>query len=424
MNYQETCNWLFAQLPMFQREGQAAYKADLENTLRLDEHFRHPHRRFRTVHVAGTNGKGSVSHMLASVLQEAGYKTGLYTSPHLKDFRERIKIDGEMISEEYVVRFVEENRDFFAALHPSFFEMTVAMAFKYFADREVDIAVIEVGLGGRLDSTNIIAPLASVITNISFDHMALLGDTLEKIAAEKAGIIKPHVPAVIGTRDRNYDFVFEEKARLCEAPLSFASDEWDIRQNADGSYDLRNRSGVSFNTLECELKGKYQRKNIPAVVETILSLQSSGLAIREEHIRKGIANVIRNTGLHGRWEKLADSPLTVCDTGHNPDGLTEVVAQLRTCNYRRLHFVIGMVHDKDVSGVLRILPQDATYYFCKASIPRAMNEQTLAEKARECGLQGAAYPTVSEAYAAARKNAAPQDMIYIGGSTFVVAEVI
>ncbi len=424
MNYQETCSWLFAQLPMFQREGQAAYKADLENTLRLDEHFRHPHRRFRTVHVAGTNGKGSVSHMLASVLQEAGYKTGLYTSPHLKDFRERIKIDGEMISEEYVVRFVEENRDFFAALHPSFFEMTVAMAFKYFADREVDIAVIEVGLGGRLDSTNIIAPLASVITNISFDHMALLGDTLEKIAAEKAGIIKPHVPAVIGTRDRNYDFVFEEKARLCEAPLSFASDEWDIRQNADGSYDLRNRSGVFFNTLECELKGKYQRKNIPAVVETVLSLQSSDLAIREEHIRKGIANVIRNTGLHGRWEKLADSPLTVCDTGHNPDGLTEVVAQLRTCNYRRLHFVIGMVHDKDVSGVLRILPQDATYYFCKASIPRAMNEQTLAEKARECGLQGAAYPTVSEAYAAARKNAAPQDMIYIGGSTFVVAEVI
>ncbi len=424
MNYQETCNWLFAQLPMFQREGQAAYKANLDNTLRLDEHFRHPHRRFKTIHVAGTNGKGSVSHMLASILQEAGYKTGLYTSPHLKDFRERIKINGEMIPEEYVTGFVEQNQDFFAALHPSFFEMTVAMAFKYFADREVDVAVIEVGLGGRLDSTNIITPLTSVITNISFDHMALLGDTLEKIAAEKSGIIKPHIPVVIGTRDRNYDFVFEGKARSCDAPLTFASDEWKIRQNNDGSYDLSHRSGISFSSLVCELKGSYQRKNIPTVLESVLSLQNSGLAIREEHIRNGIACVIRNTGLHGRWEKLANTPYTVCDTGHNIDGLTEVVAQLRSCTYRHLHFVIGMVNDKDVNSVLRILPREATYYFCKASIPRAMNEQELAGKARSCGLQGTTYPTVSEAYAAARKNAIPEDMIYIGGSTFVVAEVL
>lgn len=424
MNYQETCNWLFAQLPMFQREGQAAYKANLDNTLRLDEHFRHPHRRFKTIHVAGTNGKGSVSHMLASILQEAGYKTGLYTSPHLKDFRERIKINGEMIPEEYVTGFVEQNQDFFAALHPSFFEMTVAMAFKYFADREVDVAVIEVGLGGRLDSTNIITPLTSVITNISFDHMALLGDTLEKIAAEKSGIIKPHIPVVIGTRDRNYDFVFEGKARSCDAPLTFASDEWKIRQNNDGSYDLSHRSGISFSSLVCELKGSYQRKNIPTVLESVLSLQNSGLAIREEHIRNGIACVIRNTGLHGRWEKLANTPYTVCDTGHNIDGLTEVVAQLRSCTYRHLHFVIGMVNDKDVNSVLRILPREATYYFCKASIPRAMNEQELAGKARSCGLQGTTYPTVSEAYAAARKNAIPEDIIYIGGSTFVVAEVV
>lgn len=424
MNYQETCNWLFAQLPMFQREGQAAYKANLDNTLRLDEHFRHPHRRFKTIHVAGTNGKGSVSHMLASILQEAGYKTGLYTSPHLKDFRERIKINGEMIPEEYVTGFVEQNQDFFAALHPSFFEMTVAMAFKYFADREVDVAVIEVGLGGRLDSTNIITPLTSVITNISFDHMALLGDTLEKIAAEKSGIIKPHIPVVIGTRDRNYDFVFEGKARSCDAPLTFASDEWKIRQNNDGSYDLSHRSSISFSSLVCELKGSYQRKNIPTVLESVLSLQNSGLAIREEHIRNGIACVIRNTGLHGRWEKLANTPYTVCDTGHNIDGLTEVVAQLRSCTYRHLHFVIGMVNDKDVNSVLRILPREATYYFCKASIPRAMNEQELARKARSCGLQGTTYPTVSEAYAAARKNAIPEDMIYIGGSTFVVAEVV
>ncbi len=424
MNYQEICNWLFAQLPMFQREGQAAYKANLDNTLRLDEHFRHPHRRFKTIHVAGTNGKGSVSHMLASILQEAGYKTGLYTSPHLKDFRERIKINGEMIPEEYVTGFVEQNQDFFAALHPSFFEMTVAMAFKYFVDREVDVAVIEVGLGGRLDSTNIITPLTSVITNISFDHMALLGDTLEKIAAEKSGIIKPYIPVVIGTRDRNYDFVFEGKARSCDAPLTFASDEWKIRQNNDGSYDLSHRSGISFSSLVCELKGSYQRKNIPTVLESVLSLQNSGLAIREEHIRNGIACVIRNTGLHGRWEKLANTPYTVCDTGHNIDGLTEVVAQLRSCTYRHLHFVIGMVNDKDVNSVLRILPREATYYFCKASIPRAMNEQELAGKARSCGLQGTTYPTVSEAYAAARKNAIPEDMIYIGGSTFVVAEVV
>ena len=424
MNYQETCNWLFAQLPMFQREGQAAYKANLDNTLRLDEHFRHPHRRFKTIHVAGTNGKGSVSHMLASILQEAGYKTGLYTSPHLKDFRERIKINGEMIPEEYVTGFVEQNQDFFATLHPSFFEMTVAMAFKYFADREVDVAVIEVGLGGRLDSTNSITPLTSVITNISFDHMALLGDTLEKIAAEKSGIIKPYIPVVIGTRDRNYDFVFEGKARSCDAPLTFASDEWKIRQNNDGSYDLSHRSGISFSSLVCELKGSYQRKNIPTVLESVLSLQNSGLAIREEHIRNGIACVIRNTGLHGRWEKLANTPYTVCDTGHNIDGLTEVVAQLRSCTYRHLHFVIGMVNDKDVNSVLRILPREATYYFCKASIPRAMNEQELAGKARSCGLQGTTYPTVSEAYAAARKNAIPEDMIYIGGSTFVVAEVL
>lgn len=424
MNYQETCNWLFAQLPMFQREGQAAYKANLDNTLRLDEHFRHPHRRFKTIHVAGTNGKGSVSHMLASILQEAGYKTGLYTSPHLKDFRERIKINGEMIPEKYVTGFIEQNQDFFAALHPSFFEMTVAMAFKYFADREVDVAVIEVGLGGRLDSTNIITPLTSVITNISFDHMALLGDTLEKIAAEKSGIIKPHIPVVIGTRDRNYDFVFEGKARSCDAPLTFASDEWKIRQNNDGSYDLSHRSGISFSSLVCELRGSYQRKNLPTVLESVLSLQNSGLAIREEHIRNGIACVIRNTGLHGRWEKLANTPYTVCDTGHNIDGLTEVVAQLRSCTYRHLHFVIGMVNDKDVNSVLRILPREATYYFCKASIPRAMNEQELAGKARSCGLQGTTYPTVSEAYAAARKNAIPEDMIYIGGSTFVVAEVV
>lgn len=424
MTYQETCKWLFSQLPMFQREGQAAYKANLDNTLRLDEHFGHPHRQFKTIHVAGTNGKGSVSHMLASILQEAGYKTGLYTSPHLRDFRERIKINGEMISEQYVTKFVEQNRNFFATLHPSFFEMTVALAFQYFAEQEVDIAVIEVGLGGRLDSTNIITPLASVITNISFDHMTLLGDTLEKIAGEKAGIIKPGIPAIIGTRDPAYDFVFEEKAEACGVPLTFASDEWTTLCPDDGTYELTHKNGLCFTHLETELKGKYQRKNIPAVIETAFSLQSKGLAIYEQDIRSGIAHVIKNTGLHGRWEKLAERPYTICDTAHNIDGLTEVTAQLRTCSYRCLHIVIGMVSDKDISSVLGILPRDAVYYFCKAAIPRALDEKELAAKGAACGLQGTTYPTVTEAYAAARQNAGPDDMIYIGGSTYVVAEVV
>lgn len=424
MNYQETLNWLFSQLPMYQREGQAAYKANLDNTLALDEYFGHPHQQFKTIHVAGTNGKGSVSHMLASVLQEAGYKTDLYTSPHLKDFRERIKINGKMIGEQYVVDFVEQHRELFARIRPSFFEMTVAMAFEYFAHKQVDIAVIEVGLGGRLDSTNIITPLASVITNISFDHMALLGNTLEAIAHEKAGIIKPGIPAIIGTRDKEYDFVFERKAAETNAPLAFASDRWQVEKEPDGNYRLRHSSGWEFQHLECELKGDYQRKNIPAVLETLHALRPLGLSVSDEQIRRGIARVVSNTGLMGRWQTLAHSPLTVCDTGHNIDGLSEVVRQLNTCRYERLHFVIGMVNDKDVDHVLAILPKTAVYYFTKASIPRAMDEKTLAEKAHAAGLHGTCHPTVAAAYDAARANASAQDMIYIGGSTFVVAEVI
>lgn len=424
MNYQETLNWLFAQLPMFQREGQAAYKANLDNTLLLDEYFQHPHQCFKTIHVAGTNGKGSVSHLLSSILQEAGYKTGLYTSPHLKDFRERIKVNGQMISQEYVIEFVEKHRNIFNRICPSFFEMTVAMAFKYFADQQVDIAIIEVGLGGRLDSTNIITPLVSVITNISLDHTALLGNTLEAIAKEKAGIIKPGIPAVIGTRDKAYDFVFEEKAANFHAPIQFASDHWQLLPNQDGSYALKQDTGWQFQHLDCELKGIYQRKNIPNVLETIPFLRKNGLEITDKHICRGIAKVITNTGLMGRWQTLAHNPLTICDTGHNIDGITETTRQLKTYPYKQLHFVIGMVSDKDIDSVLHILPRDAIYYFCKASIPRAMDEQILAEKARNAGLQGTTYPTVSEAYAAARQQASPEDMIYIGGSTFVVAEVI
>ena len=405
MNYKETLEWLFAQLPMYQREGKAAYKANLDNTLKLDEHFGSPHKQFKTIHVGGTNGKGSVSHMLASILQEAGYKTGLYTSPHLKDFRERIKINGEMITEQYVINFVEENKSLFAGIKPSFFEMTVAMAFQYFADQQVDIAVIEVGLGGRLDSTNIITPLASVITNISFDHMALLGDTLEKIAHEKAGIIKPGVPAIIGTKDPASDFVFIEKAKECETTLEFASENWQVTRDNENAYRLENKNGIVFVPVQADLR-------------------NNGLHISDQNIYNGIANTIRNTGLLGRWQELSQTPYTVCDTGHNIDGLTEIVAQLKTCTYEKLHFVIGMVNDKDVDSVLHILPKDAIYYFCKASIPRAMDEKTLAEKARANHLHGETFPTVAAAYQAAREAASNRDMIYIGGSTFVVAEVV
>ena len=424
MNYKETLEWLFAQLPMYQREGKAAYKANLDNTLKLDEHFGSPHKQFKTIHVGGTNGKGSVSHMLASILQEAGYKIGLYTSPHLKDFRERIKINGEMITEQYVINFVEENKSLFAGIKPSFFEMTVAMAFQYFADQQVDIAVIEVGLGGRLDSTNIITPLASVITNISFDHMALLGDTLEKIAHEKAGIIKPGIPAIIGTKDPASDFVFIEKAKECETTLEFASENWQVTRDNKNTYRLENKNGITFAPVQADLKGLYQRKNIPAVLETVLSLRNNGLHISDQNIYNGIANTIRNTGLLGRWQELSQTPYTVCDTGHNIDGLTEIVAQLKTCTYEKLHFVIGMVNDKDVDSVLHILPKNAIYYVCKASIPRAMDEKILAEKARANHLHGETFPTVAAAYQAARETASNRDMIYIGGSTFVVAEVI
>ncbi len=424
MNYQETLDWLFAQLPMYQREGQAAYKANLDNTLALDQYLGHPHQEFKSVHIAGTNGKGSVSHLLASILQEAGYKVGLYTSPHLKDFRERIKINGEMLSEAYVVDFVGEHKDLFAEICPSFFEMTVAMAFKYFADRQVDIAVIEVGLGGRLDSTNIIFPLASVVTNISFDHMALLGDSIEKIAGEKAGIIKKDVPVIVGTRDTTYDFVFEQKAKELETSIEFATDNWTSERNEDSSYKLKHHSGWNFQDLQSELKGAYQQKNIPTVLETILALRNSGLAITDKHIYQGVAKVITNTGLYGRWQTLNTSPLTICDTGHNVDGITEVVKQLKTYTYQQLHFVIGMVNDKDIEHVLDLLPKDTIYYFCKASIPRAMNEEVLAEKAKAFGLQGTAFSTVAKAYSAARQSATAEDMIYIGGSTFVVAEVI
>ena len=319
MNYKETLDWMFAQLPMYHREGKAAYKANLDNTLALDAHFGSPHRRFRTIHVAGTNGKGSVSHMLASILQETGLRVGLYTSPHLKDFRERIRVNGQMISQEYVTHFVESNQEIFDRIHPSFFEMTVAMAFQYFADAKVDIAVIEVGLGGRLDSTNIITPLVSVITNIALDHVALLGDTLEKIAGEKAGIIKPDVPAVVGIRDSATDFVFEQRAREVNTSVRFASDLWHTEHLADNTYNLT-RQGNQWQLLDLhpELHGFYQRKNIPTVLETIQVLREQGLSLPDQAVRQGIERVVTNTGLLGRWQVLSERPYTVCVADARP----------------------------------------------------------------------------------------------------------
>lgn len=429
MNYQETLDYLFSQLPVFQRIGKAAYKADLNNTLELDEYFNHPHRSFKTIHVGGTNGKGSTSHMLASVLAKAGYKVGLYTSPHLKDFRERIRINGVVIPEQEVIDFVEKHRGIFEKIKPSFFEMTVALAFDYFAREKVDIAVIEVGLGGRLDSTNIITPELSVITNISYDHTDLLGDTLEKIAFEKAGIIKSEIAVVISQTQPETEQIFREKANELNSTILFADKIYKVlnvsSQNPDWqSFDLKRNDGITFIDMRLDLHGSYQRLNLPAVLLAVDILNEKGFTIEEDKIRAGLAVTSASTGLLGRWQKLNDKPLTICDTGHNVDGITQVLNQIAKVKREKLHMIVGMVGDKDIDGVLSLLPKDAFYYFTKASIPRALNELTLADKASKYGLKGKIFGTVKEALADANKNASPNDLIFIGGSTFVVAEVV
>jgi len=429
MNYQQTLDYLFSQLPVFQRVGKAAYKADLNNTIALDEYFNHPHKSFKTIHIAGTNGKGSTSHMLASVLSKAGYKVGLYTSPHLKDFRERIRINGEMISEKEVVDFVAKHKTIFEKVKPSFFEMTVALAFDYFARQKVDVAVVEVGLGGRLDSTNIITPELSVITNISFDHTDLLGDSLEKIAYEKAGIIKPKVPVVISQTQSETEMVFQGKAKVTDSQIYFSDQIYRVIkvENENPNYqifDIQKDDGSIFANLKLDLLGLYQKKNILGVIVSIDILKERGFNISENHIRKGLASASTSTGLMGRWQKLQDKPLIICDTGHNVDGITQVLSQISKVKKDKLHFVIGMVGDKDIDGVLGLLPKDAIYYFTKASIPRALNEIVLSEKAKTFNLTGKTFPTIKEALAAAKKNANPNDLIFIGGSTFVVAEVV
>ena len=422
MTYQEATEYLFNSTPLFQNVGKDAYKEGLENTLLLDKHFNHPHQQYQTIHIAGTNGKGSCSHTLAAILQEAGYKVGLYTSPHLVDFRERIRVNGTCIPEERVVRFVEEERAFFEPLHPSFFEITTALAFLYFAEQKVDIAVIEVGLGGRLDCTNIISPLLSVITNISFDHVQFLGNTLDKIASEKAGIIKPNTPVIIGETTPETRPVFIEKALRCQASIRFAEEEHEL-QAINEAYDgTREYQTLHFGTINGVLNGDCQIKNTQTILAAVSELQKT-LHISEENVRDGFRNVCQTTGLRGRWQKLADSPKTYCDTGHNVGGISYIVKQLERIPCAQKRIVIGMVNDKDIAHVLEMLPKDAIYYFTQAEVKRALPAEALLAQAKGKGLDGKAFSSVIEAYTAARNEASSDDLIFIGGSTFIVADL-
>ena len=424
MTYQETIEYLFNSTPLFQNVGKDAYKEGLENTLKLDEYFGYPHRTFKTIHVAGTNGKGSCSHTLAAILQSAGYKVGLYTSPHLVDFRERIRVNGEVISKEYVIDFVEQHRSFFEPLHPSFFELTTAMAFNWFAMQKVDVAVIEVGLGGRLDCTNIISPDLCVITNISFDHIQFLGDTLAKIASEKAGIIKPKIPVVIGEIHPETESVFINKSDLESAPIHFAQRESSVQKAI-----FTPEGGITYHTTEYpllkgQLGGYCQVKNTQTILTAVRILQEKGYHIEKEHVYQGFAEVCLLTGLMGRWQILQEQPKMICDTGHNKAGIEYIVKQLSAQEYRQLRIVLGMVNDKDISGVLAMLPKEATYYFTKASVSRALSEEKVKELAQQAGLQGNTYPNVEEAVQAACSEAHPDDLIFVGGSTFIVADLL
>ncbi len=402
MTYQETVQWMFSQLPMYQRQGKTAFKKDLTNIIAFAAELENPEQKFKSIHVAGTNGKGSTSHMIASILQAAGYKVGLYTSPHLKSFTERIRINGNEISEDYVASFISKHKTFLEKQGLSFFEMTVGLAFDYFASAQVEIAVIEVGLGGRLDSTNIISPEVSVITNIGWDHMDMLGDTLPKIAFEKAGIIKPNIPVVIGERQDEVESVFLEKAKDCNSEISFASD-----------------SEFEYQT---DLLGDYQQKNTKTAVKAIQKLEA--FDISEEQISNGLQNVVANTNLKGRWQILNLEPKVICDTAHNREGLEMVMHQLKHESFQRLHIVLGVVSDKKLESILPLFPKEATYYFCKPDVPRGLGASLLQDKANSFNLRGDVFSSVNEAYRTALKNASKKDVIYIGGSTFVVAEVV
>ncbi|MDR1199431.1 MAG: bifunctional folylpolyglutamate synthase/dihydrofolate synthase [Prevotellaceae bacterium] len=433
MTYSETINYLFSSLPMFHRIGAAAYRASLGTTLKLDELFNHPHKKFRSIHVAGTNGKGSVSHIIASILQSAGYRVGLYTSPHLTDFRERIKVDGKDISENEVVLFVEKYKSVFDELHPSFFEMTVALAFDYFARRQVDVAVVEVGLGGRLDSTNIISPLLSVITNIGFDHTEFLGTAITEIAGEKAGIIKHQTPVVIGEWDNESSIVFLQKAMRENACIVFASQcakvnsvrQYDTCQEFEISALNADFKDFDNKRIKLDLLGNYQRKNIITALVAVSVLQKNNLLkISNDAILAGFANAAKQTGLRGRWQILSKNPLTICDTGHNAHGLNLSMDQLKSVKRNKLFFVFGIVGDKDLQSILQFLPRDAFYIFTCADIPRAMPAADLAQQCIAANLQGKIIPNVKNALFHARKLAQKDDVVFIGGSTYVVAEII
>jgi len=405
MTYLDTVNWMFAQLPMYQQQGKSAYKIDLSNTILLAKHLNNPEQKFKTIHVAGTNGKGSTCHMLASILQDAGYKVGLYTSPHLKDYRERIKINGKEISKQFVIQFIKRNKSFFESNALSFFEMTVGLAFEYFAKQKVDIAIIEVGLGGRLDSTNIITPEVSVITNIGLDHTQFLGNTLQLIAKEKAGIIKPNVPVVIGETQKETESIFRKIAKERSAEIIFA----------DQTIKTEHRS---------DLKGIYQSNNIKTAIQTIKFIQSRGFCINNSNIKKGLLEVINNTGLLGRWQTITEHPKVICDTAHNRAGLKMVMKQLQNEDYNNLHIVFGVVNDKNLDAIINLLPKEATYYLCKPNIPRGLEVKKLKAyfKSKELICEG--YNSVREAYKKALDRAADTDVIFVGGSTFVVAEII
>ena len=421
---------------MFSKEGQAAMKPGLQNIIKFCQKLGNPEEKFKSVHIGGTNGKGSSSHMLAAVLQKAGYKTGLYTSPHLRDFRERIRIDGEMISENAVIDFVKTNRQFIEEIEPSFFEVTVAMAFEYFALNKVDIAIIEVGLGGRLDSTNIIKPELSLISNIGYDHMNILGNTLAEIATEKAGIIKTKTPVIISQRQAEIQAIFNNKATEMESPITFASDDWEITRSSlqNTNTDLlkveikqKSTDGnpiFEFNSLELDLTGSYQLKNLAGVLSTLKQLKTLGFKITDQNIKSALGSVKTLTGLMGRWQTLGKKPLTICDTGHNEDGIKEVLKNIRLSKFNNLHMVFGMVKDKDISKILALLPQEAKYYFCQPNIPRAKSADELYTEAMQFGLKGDYFESVHEALEAAKKNALENDLIFIGGSTFVVAEIV
>lgn len=428
MNYKETTEYLFNQLPMFQRIGKAAYKTDLKNTLVLCKLLDHPHKNFKSIHIAGTNGKGSTAHFLASIFQMAGFKTGLYTSPHLKDFRERIKINGEMIPEDYIVDFIKIHKKEFEKIRLSFFEMTVGLAFQYFSDQEVDIAIIETGMGGRLDSTNVLNPILSIITNIGFDHTQFLGDTLIKIAGEKAEIIKKNTPVIIGETQLEIKTLFEAKADKEKAPIYFADDVFELKQLTSTQsdiicYDVWKNSELYIEQLESPLLGKYQAKNIATALQAADILKNQ-FGLGNNIILDGIRDMSMNTGFRGRWQILSKNPYTICDTAHNKEGLIEVIMQLKQERYEKLHFILGMVNDKQIDDILNLLPQHATYYFCKADIPRGLDECELQEAAHKAGLRGKSHSSVRVAYNAAKNNASSNDLIFIGGSTFVVAEIV